>query len=293
MATIINYYDTVEDGNGWTADPTDIIQSFQHATSYFYISEMNIYMWGLSPYATSGATCSIYLADVAGKPTGDALDTASDISSIISDPRHVNMCFAGSSIIYNPAIRYCFVLHYDTIGGGAPYENDDVEEFYYINDVLQSNILSLRIYGEAGLTPGKPTNPSPIDDATNITLDESPLSWNASDPAADIYEIYFRVQGEDWVKVGDAQAAIEWAVTSELLGYGTIYEWRIDATNVYGITTGDTWTFTSIAFDPPLPTGVTLDAEGEPTGTPTGESGMLTIKRLIAAARNKIYYEDI
>jgi len=168
-------------------------------------------------------------------------------------------------------------------------------EHYNVDDELQSTspTWSFTTAAVAGL-PGKPTNPSPTDDATNITLDESPLSWDASDPIAETYEIYFRVQGEEWGDpVGESQVEIEWAVTSELLDYVTIYEWRVDATNAVGTVIGDTWTFTCIAFDPPLPTGVTLDAEGEPTGTPTGESGMLTIRRLVAAAKNKFFYENI
>ena len=149
------------------------------------------------------------------------------------------------------------------------------------------------VWGEATPPPGKPTNPSPTNEATNITLDETPLSWDASDPAADTYEIYFREQGDDWTKVGDAQVAIEWAIASGTLGYNTTYEWRIDATNAYGTTTGDTWYFSAIAFDPPLPTGVTLDANGNPTGTPTGVNNMMTIRKLVLAANNKIWYEDI
>lgn len=46
-------------------------------------------------------------------------------------------------------------------------------------------------------------------------------------------------------------------------------------------------------FSPPLPSGVTLDAEGNPTGDPTGENNVITLRRLIVAANNKIFYEDI
>lgn len=144
---------------------------------------------------------------------------------------------------------------------------------------------------ESGL-PGKPTNPSPTDDATDITLDHTLLSWDASDPAADTYEIYFREQGDDWELVGEAQAGVEWTIDFGTLDYGITYEWRIDATNDAGTTTGDTWTFGCISFDPPLPSGITL-VDGEPTGTPTGENNMYTVKRLIIAANNKIFYEDV
>ena len=169
--TVISYRAFVEGGNPWTADPTDIIQSFQHVTSRFYISQIDIYMWGLSPYGVSGVICSTYLADASGKPTGGAIDTAWDVSSIVSTPRHVDMRFVGSNIVYEKATRYCFVLHYDTVVPGVPYENDSVSEFYYINDVQQTNILSLYVRGNlVADPPGKAQNPTPTDDQEDIII---------------------------------------------------------------------------------------------------------------------------
>jgi len=155
---------------------------------------------------------------------------------------------------------------------------------------------NLESFTTAGVAPGAPTLVSPTPTGvTDITLDETPLEWAAGDPAGDTYEVYFSIQGDDWetVPVGEAQAGLTWAIAFGLLGYGIEYSWRIDATNEYGTTEGTVWTFTAMAFAPPLPTGVTLDAEGEPTGTPTGESGMVTVRRLVVAANDKIWYEDI
>ena len=44
------------------------------------------------------------------------------------------------------------------------------------------------------------------------------------------------------------------------------------------MTTGDAWSFIVIAFNPPLP---------------TGENNMFTVRRLVAAAKNTIWIEDI
>lgn len=160
-------------------------------------------------------------------------------------------------------------------------------------------------YGTVGSAPGKPTNPSPTDAASSITLDETPLSWDASDPAADTYEVYFRESGDDWSLVGEAQAGVEWAVDFGTLAYGTTYEWRIDATNEHGTTTGDTWSFDTISYDQ-IRVSYRLISGGsgagpydDPSGTEgtdwawTGESNILTVKRLIAAANSKIWYESI
>jgi hypothetical protein len=169
---------------------------------------------------------------------------------------------------------------------------------------------NFRTYGETPV-PGKPTNPSPTDAVSDVTLDETPLSWDASvDGDADTYEVYFRESGDDWELVGVAQAGVEWTIDFGILAYETTYEWRIDATNVYGTTVGDTWTFDTIDFDRirvsyRLISGgngygpYDFDAGGNPQGTEgtdwawTGENTMLTVKRLVAAANSKIWYESI
>lgn len=153
--------------------------------------------------------------------------------------------------------------------------------------------------------PGKPTNPSPTDAVSSITLDETPLSWDASDPAADTYEIYFREQGNSWSLVGVAQAGVAWTIDFGTLAYGTTYEWRVDATNTEGTTTGDTWSFDTISFKR-VRISYRLISSGNGNGpydsTPgtqgtdwewTGENNMISVKRLVAAARNKIWYENI
>lgn len=171
-----------------------------------------------------------------------------------------------------------------------------------------SHDFNFRLIGAFAL-PGKPTTPSPTDAASSITLDETPLSW-VDGGNTDTYEVYFREQGDSWVQVGVAQAGVEWTIDFGTLAYGTTYEWRIDATNVYGTTTGDTWTFDTIDYDQirvsyRLISGgngygpYDFDVDGNPQGTQgtdweyTGENNMLTVKRLIAVANSKVWYESI
>jgi len=164
--------------------------------------------------------------------------------------------------------------------------------------------VTVGIRATAG-APGAPTNPSPTDADTNITLDETPLSWDASDPAADTYEVYFRESGDDWELVGVAQAGVEWTIEFGTLAYGTTYEWRIDATNEYGTTTGDTWSFDTITLHRILISYVLITGGSgagpydDPPGTEgtdwawTGENTMLTVRRLIVAVDNKIWIESL
>jgi len=154
--------------------------------------------------------------------------------------------------------------------------------------------------------PGQPTIVSPTPTGvTDITLDETPLEWATGDPAGDTYEIYFRESGDDWELVGVAQTGVTWAIVFGTLAYETTYEWRIDATNEYGTTEGATWSFDTIDYDR-IRVSYRLISGGsgagpydDPPGTEgtdwawTGENNMLTIKRLVAAANDKIWYESI
>ena len=108
---------------------------------------------------------------------------------------------------------------------------------------------------------------------------------------AETYDVYFN-DGGGMEQVASGISDTELVIVFGPFEYNTEYSWRVDATNEYGTTTGDVWTFTSIVYAPPLPTGVTL-VGGVPTGTPTGGNNMMTTKRLVAAAYNKIWYENI
>ena len=107
---------------------------------------------------------------------------------------------------------------------------------------------------------------------------------------ASTYDVYFSKVGEALVLVAPDISELEYTLPYSL-DYNTEYQWRVDATNVNGTTTGDVWSFTTLAYDPPLPYGITLDANGNPVGTALGLNNMMTVKRLVAVADNKVYYE--
>jgi len=71
------------------------------------------------------------------------------------------------------------------------------------------------------------------------------------------------------------------------LKYDTEYEWKV-VTNDGGYEVeSETWTLNTIEFTPPI-SGASGGAGGA-----SGENNMVTLKRLVAAARDKIWYEDI
>ncbi len=109
---------------------------------------------------------------------------------------------------------------------------------------------------------------------------------------ADTYNVYFGLPG-NLILISEEQAGLS-VVVPFTLSYNVIYNWRVDIVTETETITGDVWSFTCLLFNPPFPTGVTLDYGEDPpvpTGTPTGVNNMATLKRIVAAANNKIFYE--
>jgi hypothetical protein len=148
---------------------------------------------------------------------------------------------------------------------------------------------------ETGL-PSKATTPAPTDAASNILLGLGVMTW-ADGGDTDTFDVWFGPSG-NMAKVSSAQAGLSYSIGYSL-NYNTTYQWRIDSTNENGTTTGDVWSYSCIAFAPPLPSGMSMsgnsgpNGEGTPTGTPTGINNMITIKKLVAVAENRFWYEDI
>ena len=79
------------------------------------------------------------------------------------------------------------------------------------------------------------------------------------------------------------------------LQYNTTYEWFVRKSKDGVDYDSPAWTFTTEDFKPPVysyrwkvPYG-----GGDPVIVPSGENNQITVKRLIAAANNTIYYEDV
>lgn len=305
----------LSDGTGFSAYGTT--WRFQTWTTESAYTISDIALYGFKFGSPGDIKVSIREVDGDGKPDGDDLCSVTVDESEVSDfPTRAWYTFTfDDSYALDDATQYAIIIratggsasHYYApfgygssgyAGGGSGSGNGSLW-----GTVNTTNDMDFRTYGAADL-PGKPSNPSPTDAVSDITLDETPLSWDASvDGSADTYEIYFRESGDDWELVGVAQVGVSWDIVFGILDYETTYEWRIDATNVYGTTTGDTWTFGSISYDQ-LRVSYVLISGGsgdgpydDPPGVEgtdwswTGLNNMITVRRLVAAARNKIFYE--
>jgi len=158
--------------------------------------------------------------------------------------------------------------------------------------------------------PGKATNPLPPNEAVDVTLDQDVISWDAG-AVATSYDVYYG-ETDDLSLLSGEYGDVSYVISG--IDYGSPFDydiersWRINSVNQFGITVGDVWIFSTIKFDPPSPIYwypnfyYYLYPEGTPP--PDGEEGVdyekidgpnviLNIRRLVAAANNKIWYEDI
>ncbi len=86
--------------------------------------------------------------------------------------------------------------------------------------------------------PGKATNPSPANNATNINI-QSSLAWTAGSQAAS-HNVYFGTTSPGTFRGNQSGASYSPAMIPF-----TTYFWRIDEVNAGGATTGDVWKFTT------------------------------------------------
>ena len=105
--------------------------------------------------------------------------------------------------------------------------------------------------------PLKPTDPSPLNGATGISVD-SAISWSNGGGATS-YNVYFGTNsspGSGEFKGNQTSLAFDPGV----LNYSATYYWRIDAINPEGTTTGDIWHFTTRSGEDLIVSNLTVDS---------------------------------
>lgn len=192
---------------------------------------------------------------------------ASLISGTVNAPTTQKDVSSPISSIYDTGARECTWALRPYIGGE------------YVAD---ADPWTLEIVGP----PATAINPTPADSASSIAM--APLlTWELDGPQGDddYFFIYLGTSSPPAFQQG-------WIITPKLqilsgLVANTTYYWQVHVANTQGWSESEIWSFTTRSFAPPAPS---LDSG---TGLPTGENAMTTVRRLIAAARNRIYYEDI
>ena len=190
------------------------------------------------------------------------------ISGVVNAPTTQRDISSPVSSIYNTGARECTWQLRPYIGGEYVADDDP---------------WTLEIVGP----PPTAVNPTPTDTASSIAM--APLlQWDIDGPPGgdDYFFIYLNT---DIDKMGTAAGLqVGWRISQELqvlsgLVANTTYYWQVHVANTQGWSESAIWSFTTRNFAPPVVPG------GE--DTPTGENNMLTVRRLVVAARNRIYYE--
>ena len=137
-----------------------------------------------------------------------------------------------------------------------PGSLDYATKYYWRLDAINStdtttgDVWSFTTEVEPVPLPSKPTNLSPSNGATNISIDAD-LSWSNGGDATS-YVVYFGTDSS--LDSGASQGSqSSTSYTPGSLDYGIEYFWQIDAVNSTGTTTGDIWSFTTEAEPVPLP----------------------------------------
>ena len=148
--------------------------------------------------------------------------------------------------------------------------------------------------------PAKVATTTPVDEDTGIKLNATTGGWESPSANSTSYDVYYGTLSGFLSLVSNTENLGYALVADTFDNYGRTSYWRVDAVNQFGTTQGDELWFTTLVFAPPLPSGQSIEySEGdsgeEPVivGTPTGENNMITIRKLVAAAANKIWIEGI
>lgn len=149
--------------------------------------------------------------------------------------------------------------------------------------------------------PAQATYVSPLDGATDQTL-HTGAEWDA---AAGVETYTFRIIEKDAIvpTVIEGLTATQLGNIADYLTFewDTTYYWRVDTVNEFGTTEGDQWSFTTVPLYRIIPSFQLINGsvlgplDGGIEGIDfrwIGDNMMTTVKRLIAAANNRIWYEE-
>ncbi len=103
---------------------------------------------------------------------------------------------------------------------------------------------------EVNNPPNTPSNPSPVNGATNVGLDAD-ISWSGGDPDGDyvVYDVYFGTSSNP-PKIVSNQSSTSYDPGTMI--HNTIYYWKIKAWDEHGASTiGPLWSFTTKINNPP------------------------------------------
>ena len=176
------------------------------------------------------------------------------------------------------------------------------QAYMYINqpghgDPFNTTVVSSEyIFTTAGVAPRQITLTSPADEDTGVLL-QPLLQWTIGGAGAtegDLLDIYLRKDDANFTGDDLLSGLVDATANSSLqivagLEYAATYYWQVQAfTSGEGdLLSSSVFSFTTQSFSPPAYSVHPV------SGLPTGESNQITVRRLVAIANNKFWYEDI
>ncbi|KKL09123.1 hypothetical protein LCGC14_2569010 [marine sediment metagenome] len=252
----------------------------------------------------TSVTAYLYAVDGSNEPTGSALATSQTItgSSISLDPTVTDITFTfGTPYLVSDATQYAIVV---TVVGGNQSHNwfdwfIDNGGGYRRGVFFTSGGWSMfsnksHWFQVWGSDPTRTINlSSPTDTDTGIVL-EPLLQWTIDGggaEAGDLLDIYLRKDDSNFTGDDLLSGLVDATLNSDLqivggLTYNSTYYWQVQAASSTDgeLTSSTIYSFTTLVFAPPA---VSIDGGGNPTGL----NNMVTLKRIVVAADNKIFFE--
>ncbi|MBC7264797.1 MAG: S8 family serine peptidase [Chloroflexi bacterium] len=147
---------------------------------------------------------------------------------------------------------------------GSHYLYAEIDEPDLYRETDESNNICGPIYFSVSCpTPGSPSNPSPADNATGVSVNAD-LDWSDASGATS-YDVYFGTPSPPPYHGNTASSSF----SLPTLSYSTHYYWQIVAKNSCGETPGPIWDFTTGSCPtPPAPT-LSSPANGSTTSNST------------------------
>ena len=301
MATKYDYYESGISGGKFYNTRPSICVNFEASDSY---NIEYVVIYGNRNGTFTSLTAYLYTVDGDNKPN-ELVATGQTINwvNLPTSASQVTFTF-GTSPAVTSGTQYAIV--FTIVGSSGSGDNFDWyiqnaggyrRGIYFPGDdwyMYSGQSHWFQVWGNLSPTlPGKPTTPSPTDSASDVGLNDTTATWESGGDT-DTYNVFYGTLSGFLTQIATGLTDPSQLLVDGAFGvYNKITYWRVDAVNTEGTTQGDEWYFTTLAFLPVLPSGISLDGDGNPIGTPDGLNNIMTIHKLVAAADNTIWYENI
>ncbi len=250
-------------------------------------------------------TVALYAVDGGGRPTESALASKTLAGSSISTSEVETIFTFDTPYTVSSGIQYSIVVStIDTTSSPPVFYNWYTGTGLRRGLKLDGNTVWYMTESQGhwfqvwGSEPTRQINlSSPTDEDTGIILTPL-LAWTIAGDGAtegDLLDIFLKKDDADFGSDDQLGYLVDAVLNTNLqivggLEYNTTYYWQVQAaeSTLDDLLSSTVYSFTTTTFRPPaISTGVGGASDF------TGENNMLTVNRLISAAYNKIWYEDL